>query len=72
MSKNEMSEATEAVVAHNYPLLPSGQDMWVMQRISRGVEAPDRAGGIIPTVLIESHPIPFAARRALVSRRRQS
>ena len=65
MSKNEMTEATEAVVAHNYPLLPSGQDMWVMQRISRGVEAPDRAGGIIPTVLIESHPIPFAARAPL-------
>ena len=65
MSKGEMTEATEAVVAHNYPLLPAGQDMWVMQRISRGVEAPDRAGGLQPTIIIESHAIPFAARAAL-------
>lgn len=65
MSKAEMTAATEAVVAHNYPLLPAGQDMWVMQRISRGVEAPGRAGGMMPTVIIESHAIPFAARAAL-------
>ena len=65
MSKAEMTDATEAVVAHNYPLLPAGQDMWVMQRISRGVEAPNRPGGITPTVIIESHAIPFAARAAL-------
>ena len=65
MSEAEMTDATEAVVARNYPLLPAGQDMWVMQRVSRGVEAPDRAGGITPTVIIESHAIPFAARAAL-------
>ena len=65
MSKAEMTEATEAVVAHNHPLLPAGQDMWVMQRISRGVEAPNRAGGMTPTILIESHAIPFAARAPL-------
>ncbi|MCE2501119.1 MAG: aminotransferase class IV [Dehalococcoidia bacterium] len=65
MSKAEMTEATEAVVAHNHPLLPAGQDMWVMQRISRGVEAPNRAGGLTPTILIESHAIPFAARAPL-------
>ena len=65
MSKAEMTAATEAVVAHNYPLLPTGQDMWVMQRISRGVEAPDRAGGLTPTIIIESHAIPFAARAPL-------
>ena len=65
MSKAEMTEATEAVVAHNYPLLPAGQDMWVMQRISRGVEAPDRVGGLEPTIIIESHAIPFAARAPL-------
>ena len=60
-----MTEITEAVVAHNHPLLPAGQDMWVMQRISRGVEAPNRQGGIVPTIIIESHAIPFAARAAL-------
>ena len=65
MSKAEMTEATEAVVAHNHPLLPAGQDMWVMQRISRGVETPNRAGGLTPTILIESHAIPFAARAPL-------
>ena len=65
LSKAEMTEATEAVVAHNHPLLPAGQDMWVMQRISRGVEAPNRAGGMTPTILIESHAIPFAARAPL-------
>ena len=65
MSKAEMTAATEAVVARNYPLLPAGQDMWVMQRISRGVEGADRAGGAAPTVIIESHAIPFAARAPL-------
>ena len=65
MSKAEMTDITEAVVAHNHPLLPAGQDMWVMQRISRGVEAPNRQGGITPTIIIESHAIPFAARAAL-------
>ena len=65
LSKAEMTEATEAVVAHNHPLLPAGQDMWVMQRISRGVEALNHAGGMTPTILIESHAIPFAARAPL-------
>ena len=65
LSKAEMTAATEAVVAQNYPLLPAGQDMWVMQRISRGVESPDRAGGLTPTILIESHAIPFASRAPL-------
>ena len=65
MSKEEMTEATEAVVAHNHPLLPPGQDMWVMQRISRGVEGPNRSGGPRPTIIIESHAIPFAARAPL-------
>ena len=27
------------VVDHNYPLLPANQDLWVMQRISRGIES---------------------------------
>ena len=65
MSKDEMTKATEAVVAHNHPLLPPGQDMWVMQRISRGVEGANRSGGPQPTIIIESHAIPFAARAPL-------
>lgn len=65
LSKQEMTDITEAVVAHNHPLLPPGQDMWVMQRISRGVESPDRAGGVVPTIIVESHAIPFASRASL-------
>ena len=53
------------VVNHNYPLLPANQDLWVMQRISRGIEViqPDDVSS--PTVLIETHAIPFARRAAL-------
>ena len=53
------------VVAHNYPLLPPSQDMWVMQRISRGVESSQPGESPQATVLIESHAIPFASRAPL-------
>ena len=61
MGMGEMEEWSRKVVEHNYPLLPPGQDMWVMQRITRGVEGEESA----PTVLIESHAIPFVARAPL-------
>jgi len=57
----EMEDWSRKVVQHNYPLLPPGQDMWVMQRITRGVEGAESA----PTVLIETHAIPFVARAPL-------
>ena len=53
------------VVDHNYPLLPANQDMWVMQRVTRGVEASEIGESPHPTVLIESHAIPFARRATL-------
>ena len=60
-----MEDWSRQVVEHNYKLLPPGQDMWVMQRISRGVE-PILPGDVMhPTVLIETHPIPFARRAPL-------
>ena len=59
----EMEEWSRKVVEHNYPLLPAGQDMWVMQRVTRGVEGGPGEGG--PTVLIETHAIPFVARAPL-------
>ena len=65
MDKTEMERWSLEVVNHNYPLLPPGQDMWVMQRISRGVESSEPGEGEQPTVLIESHAIPFARRAAL-------
>ena len=38
MDMDEMEMWSRRVVEHNHPLLPTGQDMWVMQRITRGVE----------------------------------
>ena len=61
MGMDEMEDWSRKVVGHNYPLLPPGQDMWVMQRITRGVEGAESA----PTVLIETHAIPFVARAPL-------
>ena len=60
MGMDEMEQWSRRVVEHNYPLLPPGQDLWVMQRVTRGEE-----GGGAPTVLIETHAIPFAARAPL-------
>ena len=65
MTPAEMERRSLDVVNHNYPLLPSGQDMWVMQRVSRGVEATEPGESMRPTVLIESHAIPFARRASL-------
>jgi branched-chain amino acid aminotransferase len=65
MDPAEMERWSLEVVSHNYPLLPPGQDMWVMQRISRGVEAIEPGQDMAPTVLIESHAIPFARRATL-------
>ena len=65
MTPEEMERWSLEVVNHNYPLLPAGQDMWVMQRISRGVESAEPGVPMRPTVLIESHAIPFARRASL-------
>lgn len=65
MSEDEMERWSLEVVNHNYPLLPDNQDMWVMQRISRGVEATQPGEKPTPTVLIESHAIPLARRAKL-------
>ena len=35
MEESEMERWSREVVEHNYPLLPSNQDLWVMQRITR-------------------------------------
>ncbi len=63
ISMDEMEDWSRRVVEHNYPLLPPGQDMWVMQRVTRGVEGGPSDG--TPTVLIETHAIPFTARAPL-------
>ena len=61
----EMERWSLEVVNHNYPLLPTNQDLWVMQRISRGVESSESGAEMRPTVLIETHAIPFARRASL-------
>jgi branched-chain amino acid aminotransferase len=61
----EMERWSLEVVNHNYPLLPANQDMWVMQRVTRGVEAAELGESQHPTVLIETHAIPFARRATL-------
>ena len=61
----EMERWSMEVVDHNYSLLPANQDMWVMQRVTRGVEASEIGEFPHPTVLIESHAIPFARRATL-------
>ena len=65
MTKEEMVRWSLKVVEHNYPLLPDGQDLWVMQRISRGLESSTNTTNPEPTILIESHAIPFARRANL-------
>ena len=65
LTPEEMARCSESVVAHNHPLLPPGQDLWVTQRISRGIEPTLPEDRMEPTVLIETHAIPFARRAAL-------
>ena len=61
----KMEQWSLEVVNHNYPLLPANQDLWVMQRITRGVEGSEIGQTQQPTVLIETHAIPFARRSTL-------
>ena len=65
MDPDEMEHWSREVVRHNYPLLTAGQDMWVMQRISRGEDSTEPGVERRATVLIETHAIPFARRAPL-------
>ncbi len=62
MSKEKMAELTQQVVDANFPI--EQEDFWVIQRITRGVEAPSHssADSSQPTVIIQCEPIPFASR----------
>ncbi|MCP5150285.1 MAG: aminotransferase class IV [Ectothiorhodospiraceae bacterium] len=64
ISLDEMLTVSARVIEANMPLLPEGNDYWVGQRVSRGVdtpagETPIQAG---PTVIVECTPLPLAAR----------
>jgi branched-chain amino acid aminotransferase len=65
MTPEEMERWSLEVVRHNHPLLPPNQDLWVSQRISRGVEPALPGDTLRPNVLIETHAIPFARRASL-------
>ena len=60
MTQDYMAELTRQVVNANLPLLGENDDTWANQRISRGTPTTD--GTFNPTVIIETMPIPFAAR----------
>ena len=62
---DEIERWSREVVNHNHPLLPASQDMWVMQRISRGEESSESTVPMRATVLIETHAIPFQRRASL-------
>ena len=67
LSPAEMIQLSEEVVERNLPLLKPNEDMWVGQRVSRGVDAVD---GLFwqhsgPTVIIECTPLPLKARANL-------
>src|SRR6186713_1215599 len=67
LSPAEMIQLTKEVVERNMPLLGENDDMWVGQRVSRGV---DNVDGLFwqhsgPSVIIECTPLPFKARANL-------
>ena len=59
MDISQMAQITMQVLETNLPLINNDDDYWVTQRVSRGISGPD---GEIPTVIVESVPLPFAAR----------
>ena len=67
LSPAEMIEISETVSERNRHLLGPGEDHWVGQRISRGVNrvAGDNWDHYGPTVVVECMPLPLAARARL-------
>ena len=65
ISKEALKRATEEVAEINLRNVSSDEDIWVTQRVSRGLEASDRRlWSDYPdrTVLVESRPLPFRER----------
>jgi len=67
LTLSELAQISEEVVARNLPLLGPGEDYWVGQRVTRGV---DLVGGDFwenygPTVIVECTPLPLKARAHL-------
>ncbi|MDA0656819.1 MAG: aminotransferase class IV [Proteobacteria bacterium] len=67
LTKDEFARATEAVVEHNLKLVPADEDIWITQRVSRGLDAADRSA--FPeypdcTIIVECRPLPYQERAA--------
>lgn len=65
ISPNALMEATEAVAEKNLAVTPEDEDIWVTQRVSRGLDAGER--GAWPdyserTVIVECRPLPYRQR----------
>jgi len=59
ISKSELESITIDILAANLPLIGEDDDYWVTQRVSSGIVTQE---GAVPTVIVESIPLPFAAR----------
>jgi branched-chain amino acid aminotransferase len=59
-TKSELEAITLELVETNYRTVPEGEDLWVTQRITRGIPIDGEAR--IPTVIVESTPLPLRAR----------
>jgi branched-chain amino acid aminotransferase len=64
MSPKEMIDISEEVLERNLHLIDKGEDYWLGQRVSRGVDAVGDEGMEYtgPTVIVECTPLPFSKR----------
>ena len=68
ISPAALTQATEDVVARNLDVVAAEDDIWVTQRVSRGLDAADRAAWpdyAERTVIVECRPLPFTQRAHL-------
>ena len=68
LTPQEMTDITQETVARNLPLLGPGEDYWVMQRVTRGLNV---VGGELwqstgATVIVECTPLPLRARAPML------
>lgn len=65
ISRETLAAASEEVAKRNLALTPADEDIWVTQRVTRGIEPHERdAWPDYPerTVIVECRPLPFRAR----------
>ena len=65
MSPKEMIEATEAVTEKNLAVTPKDEDIWITQRVTRGIDAAERGAWLDyaeRTIIVECRPLPYKQR----------